>query len=303
MKAIVFPGQGAEYLGMAKDLYENFSQTRELFSHIDDLLGFKISQICFEGPEEDLRGVYFQQLAVVAASLATHELFKEKNIDIDFLSGLSLGEYTCLYPAGVLDLKETVYLIKARAEATERVSKLCPSSMLIVIGLEKRYLKEIARKEGFYIANINSPRQIVVSLKKTDRARIKSTLEDSGAKVMELQIGGGFHSPFMELAKEEFKKSLNNLEFKQAKIPIVSNVTARAHTDKEEIKNNLIEQLTSPALWQDCVESMIKNGSEVFFEIGPSQILRRLIKKINPKVKVVNMEKREDFLREENVRA
>jgi len=295
MKAIVFPGQGAEYPGMGKDLYDNFPQAREMFSRIDDLLGLRISQICFEGTKEDLRGMYFQQLAVFATSLVTYELFKEKNIDVEMLSGLSFGEYTCLYPAGVLDLKDIVHLVKGRAEATDKASKISLSSMLAVIGLERKYLEKKAKVEGFYLANINSPRQIVISLKKEDKEGIKSALKDAGGKAVEVEVHGGFHSPFMNPAKEGFKKVADNLEFKQAKIPIVSNVTARAHTDKEEIKKNLIEQLISPSLWRDCVEFMIKNGVEVFFEIGPSRVSRGLIKKINRKIKVINIEKREDL--------
>jgi [acyl-carrier-protein] S-malonyltransferase len=295
MKAIIFPGQGAEYPGMGKDLYDNFPQARGMFSHIDDLLGLKISQICFEGTKEELRGMYIQQLAVLATSLVAYELFKEKNIDIDFLSGLSFGEHICLYPAGVLDLKDLVYLIKGRAEATERASKLCLASMLAVIGLEREYLEEKSKKEDFYLANINSPRQMVVSLKKEDKEKVTGALKDSGAKVIELQISGGFHSPFMEEAKQQFKEVADKVEFKHARIPILSNVTARAHTKGEEIKKNLIEQLTTSAFWQDCVEFMIKNGVDVFFEIGPSQISRHLIKKVNPKVKVINIEKKEDL--------
>ncbi len=295
MKAVVFPGQGSEYVGMGKDLYDNFQQAREMFLQIDDLLGSKISQICFEGPEENLRGMYFQQLAVLATSLAAYELFKEKNIDVDFMSGLSFGEYTCLYPAGVLGLGDIVSLVKGRAEATEEASKLCPSSMFAILGVKKEFLEEKSKEVGFYVANINSPRQIVVTLKKEDKDKIKSFFEALGAKVVELKIYGGFHSPFMEPAKEKFKEVIDNLEFKDAKVPIVSNVTARAHINRDEIKNNLIEQLTAPVLWQDSVEFMIRNGVEVFFEIGPSRILRRLIKKINPRLKIVNIEKTEDL--------
>jgi len=256
----------------------------------------EISRICFFGEEEELNNVYNQQLAILTTSLATYEVFKERRVDVDFFSGLSLGEYTCLYPAGVLSFEDLVHLVKKRAETTREASKAHPSSMLAVIGLEKAHLEKLAEKQGFYIANINSPNQIVVSLKKEDKQRIKSTLKDSGArKVVELKIDVGFHSPFMDSAKEQLKAFVETIEFKQAKVPIVSNLTARAHTDKNEIKNNLIEQLTSSALWRDCVEFMIKNGTDVFFEIGPSKVLRGLIKKINPMVKVVNIEKKCDL--------
>ena len=236
-----------------------------------------------------------QQLAIIAASLAAYEVFKKRNIKVDFLSGLSLGEYTCLYPAGVLSLKDLIYLIRMRAEVTEHVSDLCPSSMLAVVGLDRSQLMLEGERQGFYIANINSPQQMVVSLKQEEKARVKNSLEDLGAKVIELDVTGGFHSPLMEPVKQQFKKFIDKLEFKKAKIPIVSNVTAMAHTDKSEIKSNLTEEMTSPVLWRDCVDFMLKGGVDIFFEIGPSQIVRGLIKKINPGVNIVNLEKKDDF--------
>jgi [acyl-carrier-protein] S-malonyltransferase len=295
MKAIIFPGQGSEYPGMGKGLYDNSTRAREIFSQIDNLLGLKISQICFEGTEEDLRGMYNQQLAIFSTSLVAYELFKEKNIDIDFISGLSFGEYTCLYAAGVLNLKDTARLVKGRAEATERASKLCPASMFAVIGLKRDLLKEKSEEIGFYIVNINTPRQIVISFKKENKEKIKRSLEALGAKVIDLGVNGGFHSPFMESAKEDFKRVADDLEFNDARVPIVSNITARGHTGKNEIKRNLIEQLTTLCLWQNCIEFMIENNVDEFFEIGPSQTLRGLIKKIDPKVKVINIEKNEDL--------
>jgi len=295
MKAIVFPGQGAQYPQMGKDLYDNFPQARKVFTCIDDLLGLKISQVCFKGTVEDLKSPHSQQLAILAVSLAAYEVFKEKNIEVDFLSGLSLGEYTCLYPAGVLGIENLVYLIKARADATEEAAKHCSSAMFAVFGLEREQLKEKGKEKGFYLANINSSNQMVISLKEEDKEEIKNALSNCGARVVELEVSGGFHSPFMKPAKKQFKKVVDKLEFKPAKIPVVSNVTAEAHTDKEEIKTNIIEQLTSPVLWRNCVESMIKKGVRTFFEIGPSRILRGLIKSINLEVKVTNIGKEEDF--------
>lgn len=296
MKAIIFPGHGTQYSGMGKDLFDNFPQAKKVFSDVDRLLGMEISRICFSGKEEELQNAYNQQLAILATSLAAYEVFKDRGIKIDFLSGLSLGEYTCLYPAGVLAFEDLVCLVKRRAEVTQEAAEANPSSMLAVIGLEKRRLQDLAEKDGFYVANINSPNQIAISLKKEDTEKVKNALIKEGAKkVIELKVSVGFHSPFMASAKSLLGAFAETLEFKEAKIPVVSNVTARPHIDGVEIRNNLIEQLTSSALWRDCVELMIKNGVDQFFEIGPSRVLRGLIKRINPQVKVINVEKSSDL--------
>ena len=299
MKGVIFPGEGSQYVGMGKSLYEGFPCVRDFFNRIDKILGWKLSECCFYGPSEELNPVYVQELAILAVSLSAYEVFKEKNIPVDFLSGLSSGECSCLYSAGVLDLEDLVYFVKERAWAMGEASQRNPSSLFAVIGLERGYLEEKSAEGGFYLANINSPKQIVIALKKEDRERIKKSLGSAGAKVVELEVDGGFHSPFMQVTKEQFKRKVENLKFKDARIPIVSNFTATAHTKKEEIKSNLIEQLVSPVLWQDCAEFMIKNGVKVFFEIGPSQILRGLIKTINPRVEVINIEAQEDLMRPE----
>jgi [acyl-carrier-protein] S-malonyltransferase len=227
--------------------------------------------------------------------LVGYELFKKKNIKIALLSGLSLGEYSCLYPAQVLDLEGLVYLIKERASAMEEASKYNPSCMFAVIGLPRRELETLSSHFGFYLANNNSSQQTAISLKKQDKEKIKAILEEKSAKVIELDVGGGFHSIFMEPAKKHLAKIIETLKFDNAKIPVVSNYTAKPAIDKDEIKSNLINQLTSTVLWQDCIEYMAAANIDIFFEIGPSMVLRGLIRKINPELKVINIEKKEDL--------
>jgi [acyl-carrier-protein] S-malonyltransferase len=295
MKAIVFPGQGAQYQGMGKSFYDNSTKAAAIFNAIDEYCGLKISEICFAGKDEDLKKTSFQQLTILAVSLVAYELFKEKNIKVDFLSGLSLGEYTCLYAAHVLCLKDLVCLVKERAAAMQEASEQNPSCMFAVIGIDIPILSEMAKENNFYLSNFNAPGQVVISLRKGDKENVRSILEAKGAKVIELEVGGGFHSPFMQPASNRLLGVVNRLNFNHAAIPIVANFNAQAFSDKNEIKNNLIKQLTCAVLWKDCVEFMVNKGVDIFFEIGPSKVLRGLIRKIAPAVKVINIEKKEDL--------
>lgn len=291
----MFPGQGSQYAGMGKSLFDSYAQARHVFSEVDSILGYGLSQKCFFGSAEDLQDTAIQQLAIVTVSLAAYEVFKEKKIDIAFVSGLSLGEYSCLYAAGVLCLKDIMILVRERAQAMQAAAQATPSTMFAVIGMSEERLRIKAKELGFYIANINTPQQIVISLKKYDSDKIKEFFAAEGIRVVELAVSGGFHCPFMEPARKHLAATLKNMEFRKASIPVMSNFTAKAHTDPAEIRENLLNQLISPVLWNDCMQYMLGRGVSCFYEVGPSKVLRGIMRKINSEVEVVNIEKAEDI--------
>jgi len=296
-KAIVFPGQGSQYVGMGYDFFKEFPQAKKIFLEADEILGFSISSFCFSGPEEKLKETEIQQLAIVITSIAIFEVVKEKFKDIEnfsYFSGLSLGEYTALYASGVLNFKDTLILVKERAKAMQKASEINPSSMLAIIGVKEEDLKKEDNSD-FYISNLNSPQQVVISVSKDKKEEVRKKMQEKGRKVVELKVSGGFHSPFMEPAKKDLEKIIEKLTFKQAHPPIVSNFLAKPVKEPFLIKESLLNQLTHPVLWQRCIEFMVEEGVKVFFEVGPSRILRGLIKKINPQIKVVNIEKVKDL--------
>ncbi|MDD3296212.1 MAG: ACP S-malonyltransferase [Candidatus Omnitrophica bacterium] len=294
-KAIIFPGQGSQYKGMGQSLYKEFSCCRDIFDSTDKILGFKLSKKCFEGQLYELKDTAIQQLAILTVSLAAFEVFKQKGISVDYLSGLSLGEYSCLYAAESLTLRDLVILVRERALAMQKAAALNSSTMFAVIGIDEENIRLCAQEGGFYIANINAGGQTVVSLAQSNKEAVRGLLQAHSARVIELDVSGGFHSPFMDSARENLEKVISGLDFKPAKIPIVSNVTAKPHTDVSEIRENLLKQLTMPVLWKACAEFMIDEGVETFYEVGPSKVLKGIMRKINSEIKVVNIEKREDL--------
>jgi len=295
MKAIIFPGQGAQYAGMGKSLYDNYPKAKDVFCSIDEILEFKLSDKCFNSQEDELKDTAIQQLAILSVSLAAFSIFNKRNTELGYLAGLSLGEYSCLHAGGVLSLEDTVTLVKERGIAMQEAARVNPSVMFAVIGSSREKLEKIAQEEGFYIANLNAPNQIVISLAQDNKEGIKKELENNNLRVIELGVSGGFHSPFMNSARKRLADVARGMNFKDSTIPIVSNFTAQSHTKSGEIKENLLAQLVSPVLWEKCVELMIQHNVDLFFEVGPSKILKGLIRKIAPSVKVVNLEKQGDF--------
>ncbi|MCF7870526.1 MAG: ACP S-malonyltransferase [Candidatus Omnitrophica bacterium] len=280
---------------MGLSLYRNFPKAKKVFNLVDRVSGIKVSEAMFGGDPFRLQDTSVQQLAILAVSLAAYEQLKGKTGNIKFLSGLSLGEYSCLYAAGVLPLEDIVILVKNRGRAMQEAAEINPSSMFAVIGAKKQELEAKAQDLDFYIANINAPSQIVISVKKENKNDLKFNLEKEGLRVVELKVSGGFHSPFMEPARKKLEDVVCRLKFSDAEIPIVSNVTASPHSESSQIKDNLLKQLVSPVLWMDSVKYMAEKGINYFYETGPSKVLKGLLRKIDKSLKVINIEKKEDL--------
>lgn len=292
MKAYVFPGQGAQYPGMGKDLYDSNPEVKALFEKADKILGFRISDIMFNGTDEDLKQTNITQPAIFIHSIATIISHKDK-IKPDMVAGHSLGEFSALVTAGALSFEEGLKLVKERAEAMQEACKVQPSTMAAVLGLDDSIVEEVCnsvKDEVVVAANYNSPGQVVISGSIAGIEKACTLLKERGAKrALVLQVGGAFHSPLMEPARARLEKAINNTTFSKPICPIYQNATAQPNTDPEKIKENLIAQLTAPVRWTQTVENMIKDGAVSFAEAGPGNVLQGLIKKINNTVETIKI--------------
>jgi len=297
MVAYIFPGQGAQYVGMSKDFYQSFPEAKNIFDCADKTIGFSLSNICFNGPSEELTRTQNCQPAILTASIAILEVLKKKiNYLPKFSAGLSLGEYSALVAAGSMNFSDALVLVKKRAELMEEEAGKNPGSMAAILGLEKEILLGICKETDTQIANFNCPGQLVISGKKSGIEKAMKLSEEKGAKrAIPLEVSGGFHSILMHDAGLRLEKELEKIKITPAKIPVVSNVDAKPTVLVQEIKNKLQRQVESSVLWEDSVNFMIKEGVNKFFEIGPGKVLKGLIKKIDPSVEVVNIEKIEDL--------
>ncbi|MFC2464812.1 MAG: ACP S-malonyltransferase [Bacteroidota bacterium] len=282
MKAYVFPGQGAQFVGMGKDLYNSSNEAKNYFDKANDILGFGITDIMFAGSDEDLKQTKVTQPAVFLHSVIS-ALVMGTDFRPDMVAGHSLGEFSALVASGALSFEDGLRLVSARAFAMQKACEINPSTMAAVLGLDDNKVEEICSQiDGVVVAaNYNCPGQLVISGKKDDVAKACELMKEAGAKrALPLQVGGGFHSPCMQPAKEELEKAIRATVFSKPVCPVYQNVDGKPYTDVENIKNNLIAQLTSPVRWTQTVRNMAADGATEFVELGPGTVLQGLIKKI-----------------------
>ena len=283
MKAYVFPGQGAQFSGMGLDLYNENDIAKELFNSANTILGFKITEIMFHGSAEDLKQTKVTQPAIFLHSVILAKLMGD-SFNPDMVAGHSLGEFSALVSSGVITFEDGLKLVSKRAIAMQKACDLQESTMAAVLGLEDSIVERICEEiNGVVVAaNYNCPGQLVISGEVSAINKACEKLKENGARrALVLPVGGAFHSPLMNPAKEELEKAINNTIFKKPTCPIYQNVTASAVVDESEIKNNLISQLTSPVRWTHTVQQMIADGAKEFIEVGPGKVLQGLVKKIN----------------------
>jgi [acyl-carrier-protein] S-malonyltransferase len=287
-RAFIFPGQGSQYVGMAKDLMEKSVEAKEMFQMSDDALGYNLSQIMFNGPEELLKQTENTQPAIFLHSVIISSLFRR--YEADMTAGHSLGEYSALVLAGAFQFYDAVKVVRVRGVAMQKAGEVNPGTMAAVVGLRSNVLEEICNEASsagiVKCANFNSPGQVVISGSVNGVRKAMELCKNRGAKlVKELIVSGAFHSPLMEPAIIQLKEKLDNVNLFDAKIPVYANVTAKPVVKKNEIKKLLVEQLNSPVRWDETITNMINDGADEFVEIGPGKVLQGLIKRINPDVK------------------
>lgn len=295
--AFVFPGQGAQKVGMGKDAYESHEKARRIFEQADDALGFSLSRLIFEGPEEELKITYHTQPALLTVSIALYEVYREFGATPDYTAGHSLGEYAALVVSGVLSFEDAVRLVHMRGRYMEEAVPRGQGAMAAVLGADKSRLAELCRKLGdenllAEMANLNSPGQVVVSGSAEGiRAVTERAKDEAGAKrVVPLEVSGPFHSSLMKPAADKLGEQLAAVSLQKPAVPVVANVTARPVRDEETIRDLLVRQVYSPVRWEESVEWLIEDGVDTFVEIGPGKVLSGLIRKINREVNIVSLD-------------
>lgn len=300
----LFPGQGAQFVGMGKDLAEVFPAAQAIFKQADDLLGYSLSQLCFQGPEEQLTRTLYAQPAIFVTSLAALAVLREKYPEIhpSFSAGLSLGEFTALVAAGSLDFQRGLHLVAARASAMEKAADANPGTMASVMGLAEDVCEKLALEAGCELANRNSPDQFVMSGTKESIGKVCVLAETAGAKrAMPLKVGGAFHSRLMKPAEEDLRSALSGTDVRSPECPFIPNVLGTPVREALQIKELLAKQLTSSVRWIQTMEQAKRSAMDFFLEIGPGKVLKGLARKCQPEINVLpcgsvqDLEKIEEF--------
>jgi len=296
MKAFVFPGQGAQFVGMGKDLYDNSAEAKAMFDKANEILGFNITDLMFAGTDEDLKQTKVTQPAIFLHSVILAKVLGDK-FTPDMVAGHSLGEFSALVAAGAMTFEDGLKLVSQRAQAMQKACEMAPSTMAAIIGLDDASVEEVCNSiDGVVPANYNCPGQLVISGSIEGIDKACEALTAKGAKrALKLAVSGAFHSPFMEPARAELAKAIENTKFSSPICPVYQNVTAQPVSDPEEIKKNLVAQLTAPVKWTQIVNNMIAAGVDSFTEVGPGAVLQGLVKKTNKTVATEGVNKFEQI--------